>query len=31
LLRHLASNDPRIKITPGDDAVDDRFCLAEPA
>jgi glucose-6-phosphate isomerase len=29
LLRHLASNDPRIKVTPGEQAVDDRFSLAE--
>ena len=29
LLRHLASNDPSIKVTPGEDTVDDRFSLAE--
>ena len=29
LLRHLASNDPSIKVTPGDETVDDRFSLAE--
>src|SRR2546429_684177 len=29
LLRHLASNDPRIKVTHGEQAVDDRFSLAE--
>jgi glucose-6-phosphate isomerase len=29
LLRHLASNDPSIKVTPGEEAVDDRFSLAE--
>jgi len=27
LLRHLASNDPRIKVVPGEEAVDDRFSL----
>ena len=29
LLRHLASNDPLVKVVPGDHAVDDRFLLAE--
>jgi glucose-6-phosphate isomerase len=29
LLQHLASNDPRIKVTPGEQTVDDRFSLAE--
>jgi glucose-6-phosphate isomerase len=29
LLRHLASNDRRIKVTRGDQAGDDRFSLAE--
>ena len=29
LLRHLASNDPSIKVTPGEETVDDRFSLAE--
>ena len=28
LLRHLASNDPSIKVTPGEETVDDRFSLA---
>jgi glucose-6-phosphate isomerase len=28
LLRHLASNDPWIKVIPGEEAVDDRFSLA---
>jgi glucose-6-phosphate isomerase len=27
LLRHLASNAPRIKVVPGEEAVDDRFSL----
>jgi glucose-6-phosphate isomerase len=27
LLRHLASNVPRIKVVPGEEAVDDRFSL----
>src|SRR5215472_9641839 len=29
LLRHLASNDLSIKVTPGEETVDDRFSLAE--
>jgi DNA-directed RNA polymerase sigma subunit (sigma70/sigma32) len=29
LLRHLASNDPRIKVTRGEQAVDDRFSFAQ--
>jgi glucose-6-phosphate isomerase len=29
LLRHLAGNDSRIKVAPGEQAVDDRFSLAE--
>lgn len=29
LLRHLASNDRRIKVAAGDEAVDDRFSLGE--
>ena len=29
LLRHLASNDPRIKVAPGEETVDDQFSLAE--
>jgi glucose-6-phosphate isomerase len=29
LLRHLASNDPRIKVAAGDEAADDRFALGE--
>jgi glucose-6-phosphate isomerase len=29
LLRHLASNDPRIKVAASEEAVDDRFSLAE--
>ena len=29
LLRHLASNDPRIKVAVGDEAADDRFSLGE--
>jgi glucose-6-phosphate isomerase len=29
LLRHLASNDPSIKVAPGEETVDDRFSLAE--
>jgi glucose-6-phosphate isomerase len=29
LLRHLAGNDPSIKVTPGEETVDDRFSLAE--
>jgi glucose-6-phosphate isomerase len=29
LLRHLASNDPRITIEPGEEAVDARFSLAK--
>ena len=29
LLRHLASNDARIKAALGEEAVDDRFSLAE--
>jgi glucose-6-phosphate isomerase len=28
LLRHLASNDPSIKIMPGEETVDDRFSIA---
>jgi len=28
-LRHLASNDPSIKVAPGEEAVDERFSLAE--
>jgi glucose-6-phosphate isomerase len=31
LLRHLASNDARIKVAPGDHAADDRFSLVESA
>ncbi len=31
LLRHLASNDPRIHVAAGDEAMDDRFSLAESA
>ena len=31
LLRHLASNDARIKVAPGDDAADDRFSLVKSA
>jgi hypothetical protein len=31
LLRHLASNDARIKVTAGDEAADDRFSLVELA
>ena len=31
LLRHLASNNSRIKVVPGEEAVDDRFSLAESA
>jgi hypothetical protein len=30
-LRHLASNDARIKVTAGDETVDDRFSLVELA
>jgi len=29
LLRHLASNDARIKVAAGDDAADDRFSLEQ--
>jgi glucose-6-phosphate isomerase len=29
LLRHLASNDPRIKVTSADEAADERFSLGE--
>ena len=29
LLRHLASNAPRIKVVPGEEAVDDRFSLGQ--
>jgi glucose-6-phosphate isomerase len=29
LLRHLASNDPRIEVIPGEEAVDDRFSLGQ--
>jgi hypothetical protein len=29
LLRHLASNDARIKVAAGDEAADDRFSLRE--
>ena len=29
LLRHLASNDARIKVAAGDEAADDRFSLGE--
>jgi glucose-6-phosphate isomerase len=29
LLRHLASNDPSIKVTSGEETVDDRFSLTE--
>jgi glucose-6-phosphate isomerase len=29
LLRHLASNDARIKVVAGDEAADDRFSLGE--
>jgi len=29
LLRHLASNDPQIKVVPGEEAVDDRFSLGK--
>jgi len=28
-LRHLASNDPRIRLIAGEDAVDDKFSLNE--
>jgi hypothetical protein len=28
-LRHLASNDPRIKVTSADEAADERFSLGE--
>src|SRR5437870_12653679 len=31
LLRHLASNDPQIKLVPGEATVDDRFSLGEKA
>ena len=31
LLRHLASNDPRIKIAAGEEAADDRFSLENPS
>jgi len=31
LLRHLASNDPRIKVMAGDEAANDRFSLGESA
>ena len=27
VLRHLASNDPRVRVKPGEDAVDDKFSL----
>ena len=29
LLRHLASNDSRIKVAAGDEVADDRFSLGE--
>ena len=29
LLRHLANNAPRIKVVPGEEAVDDRFSLGQ--
>ncbi len=29
VLRHLASNDPHVRVTAGDEPVDDRFSLAE--
>jgi hypothetical protein len=29
LLRHLASNDARIKVPAGEEAADDRFSLGE--
>jgi glucose-6-phosphate isomerase len=29
VLRHLASNDPNIKVAPGEEVVDDRFSLGE--
>jgi hypothetical protein len=28
-LRHLASNDPHIRITAGDQTVDEKFSLAK--
>jgi glucose-6-phosphate isomerase len=28
VLRHLASNDPHVRVTAGDEAVDDKFSLA---
>ena len=31
VLRHLASNDPQIKLVPGEATVDDRFSLGEKA
>ena len=31
LLRHMESNDPRIKIAAGDEARDDRFSLQNPS
>ena len=31
VLRHLASNDPQIKLVPGETTVDDRFSLGEKA
>jgi len=31
VLRHLASNDPQIKLMPGEATVDDRFSLGEKA
>jgi glucose-6-phosphate isomerase len=31
VLRHLASNDPQIKVVPGEATVDDRFSLGEKA
>ena len=31
LLRHLASNDARIKVAAGDEAADERFSLVESA
>lgn len=30
LLRHMESNDPRIKIGAGEEAADDRFSLQNP-
>ena len=29
VLRHLASNDPHVRVTAGDQPVDDKFSLAE--